>query len=213
VYKFCIDGDCDAGAYGEHRLRLDGNWFYNGYWDFREGQCHSIVVPSQFVEAWSSLTVGTEEEDSTSQNDSWFADMPSSQWYNPTCETYEIRLSKQFEAEKAKSVCWDISVEAEAKGVTVGAGATSCTSWTQPAESFMWTAKRKRTKRDEEEGNDEATDVLKGTFLPTTSSTCLIVAGNQSQPISVVSKNNTNVNALFSLVVCLPGAETRRTLA
>jgi hypothetical protein len=141
MYKFCINGDCDAGAQGEHRLKLDGNWLYGGYRDYREGQCHSITVPSQVVEPYKSLTVGTEEHDTWSENDSWFAEMSGGEWYNPKCATYEVRLAKQFEAEKAKSVCWDISAEAAANGVTVGAGVTSCTAWTQPAESFMWILK------------------------------------------------------------------------
>jgi hypothetical protein len=68
--------------------------------------------------------------------------MTRGEWYNPNYATYKVRLATQFEAEKAKSVCWDISAEAAAKGVAVGgAGITSCTAWTQPAESFMWILK------------------------------------------------------------------------
>ena len=63
VYKFCIEGDCDIGAEGEHRLKLDGQWLWNGFRDFRERQCHSINHSAKTVDAWKSLAVGTEEEE------------------------------------------------------------------------------------------------------------------------------------------------------
>jgi hypothetical protein len=140
MVQFCIDGDCDAGAYGEHRLQLGGDFLYEGYTDFREGSCTNVDY-SKIVEGWSSLVVGTEEEDDWSENDSWFASMSSAMWYNPACATYEVSIAKQFGAETKNSMCWDFSASAEAKGVTVGAGAKRCSEWVQPAESFLWRLK------------------------------------------------------------------------
>ncbi len=74
-------------------LKLDGDWLYDGYRDYLEGQCHNISAPSRVVEAWKSLTVGTEEHDTTSENDSYFATMTAEEWYSPTCATYEIELA------------------------------------------------------------------------------------------------------------------------
>ncbi len=138
IYKFCIEGNCDAGAEGEHRLKMDGHWLYNGYKDFREGQCHSINYPAQTVDAWKSLTVGTEEHDTFSENDSWFATMAASAWYSETCETYEIILSKKHTQESQESMCWEVSAGGNVKGVDLGLTATRCSEWTKPSESFLW---------------------------------------------------------------------------
>jgi hypothetical protein len=138
MYKFCIQGDNDAGANGEHRLKLDGNWLYPEFRNYREGQCHEINVGGRAVDSYKSLTVGTEEHDTWSENDSYLATMTASQWYNPTCETYEVVLAKEHKHEMEKSVCWNLSAGAEIKGVQIGAGAESCTSWTEPADSFIW---------------------------------------------------------------------------
>jgi len=138
VYRFCIEGDCDAGAEGEHRLKLDGQWLWGGFRDFREGQCHSIYHSAKTVAAWKSLAVGTEEHDDWSENDSWFATMTASDWYSETCETYEVILSKQHAAEKKESMCWEMSAAGGAKGVDLGLTATRCSEWTKPSESFLW---------------------------------------------------------------------------
>eukprot|EP00985_Skeletonema_marinoi_P033722 scaffold42000_cov139-Skeletonema_marinoi.AAC.2 len=138
VYRFCIEGDCDAGAEGEHRLKLDGQWLWGGFRDFREGQCHSINHSAKTVAAWKSLAVGTEEHDDWSENDSWFATMTASDWYSETCETYEVILSKQHAAEKKESMCWEMSAAGGAKGVDLGLTATRCSEWTKPSESFLW---------------------------------------------------------------------------
>lgn len=103
VYKFCIDGDNDVGANGEHRLKLDGSRLWNGYIEFREEQCHNIYVS--------------------------------------TCGTYEIKLAKQFEAEKRKSVCYSASVSATYKALEGTLSSNSCNYWIQPAESFIWSLK------------------------------------------------------------------------
>jgi hypothetical protein len=138
VYRFCIEGDCDAGAEGEHRLKLDGQWLWGGFRDFREGQCHSINHSAKTVAAWKSLAVGTEEHDDWSENDSWFATMTASDWYSETCETYEVILSKQHAAQKKESMCWEMSAAGGAKGVDLGLTATRCSEWTKPSESFLW---------------------------------------------------------------------------
>ncbi len=138
IYKFCIEGDCDSGAEGEHRLKLDGQWLWGGFRDFREGQCHSINHSAKTVDAWKSLAVGTEEHDDWSENDSYFATMTASSWYSETCETYEIILAKEHTSAKKESMCWEMSASGGAKGVDLGLTATRCTEWTTPSESFLW---------------------------------------------------------------------------
>eukprot|EP00985_Skeletonema_marinoi_P002109 scaffold855_cov98-Skeletonema_marinoi.AAC.1 len=138
VYRFCIEGSCDAGANGEHRLKLDGQWLWGGFKNFREGQCHSINHSAKTVAAWKSLAVGTEEHDSSSENDSWFATMAASDWYSETCETYEVILAKQHEAQKKESMCWEMSAAGGVKGVDLGLTATRCSEWKKPSESFLW---------------------------------------------------------------------------
>jgi hypothetical protein len=138
IYKFCIEGDCDSGAEGEHRLKLDGHWLWGGFKDFREGQCHSINYPAKTVDAWKSLAVGTEEHDDWTENDSYFATMTASSWYSETCETYEVILAKEHTSERKESMCWEMSVGGSAKGVDLGLTATRCTEWTKPSESFLW---------------------------------------------------------------------------
>merc|ERR1711937_690889 len=64
---FCIYGNCDAGAEGEHALQLDGHWLGGKkYRDYREGQCHKLHFGSVNIRAWKTIFVGTEEHDSTS---------------------------------------------------------------------------------------------------------------------------------------------------
>ena len=104
MVKFCIQGYCDPGSEGEHRLKLDGDWLYDGFRDYKQDTCHSVSF-SKVVEGWKSLTVGTEEHDSTSQNDSYFATMLQKEWYNPTCEKYTLVLSKPHQYAGAYSIC------------------------------------------------------------------------------------------------------------
>lgn len=155
IYKFYINGDCDGGAYGEHQLRLDGKKYFprydsdcaqgtNGYCDFREGQAHDIEskAPWTHVEAYKSLTVGTEEHDTWNQNDSTSAYLSANDWYNDQCAPYEVIISRDFSQETAKTVCWNVgaSVSGEYKGVEgeINGGIESCSSWTEPGESFIW---------------------------------------------------------------------------
>jgi hypothetical protein len=154
IYKFCINGDDDSGAYGEHQLRLDATKYYpnngsdcpqdpSGYCEWREGQCHNLNNPPwRSVEPYKSLTVGTEEHDSTSENDSTFAYLSANDWYNPTCNTYEVVMARDFSSKKDKSICWNVggSVGGSKGGIEgeINAGVESCTKWTEPAESFIW---------------------------------------------------------------------------
>lgn len=119
-------------------LKLDGDWLYDGYRDYLEGQCHNISAPSRVVEAWKSLTVGTEEHDTTSENDSYFATMTAEEWYSPTCATYEIELAVPHQYEAQHTLCWSASV-----GTELGAlfEYETCDQWTAPAESFVWKLK------------------------------------------------------------------------
>ena len=150
IYKFCINGDDDAGSHGEHQIRLDGQKYFpnrssdcaqdpTGYCAWREGQCHNLdSAPYKEIPAFKSLTVGTEEHDTTSQNDSYYAALSSNDWYNPTCETYEVQIAKQFSAATQKSLCWNVGASASNGGAEINAGIQSCSTWTEPAESYVW---------------------------------------------------------------------------
>jgi len=144
ITKFCINGDDDSGAYGEHQLRVAGEPYYpqSGFIDYREGQCHQLNAPTVVVDGAKSLTVGTEEHDTTSENDSTFAELNKDEWYSPQCDTYEVRFSVDFKQEKQRKVCWNLGASATgsnggAEG-TINAGIESCTEWVDPAESYIW---------------------------------------------------------------------------
>jgi hypothetical protein len=146
IYKFCINGNADAGAHGEHKLRLDGKQYFpsSGYLSLREGSCHELSnTPWRQVPKWSSLDVGTEEVDDWSENDSTIAHLSSNDWYSPTCAIYEVKMARDFKSENDRSVCWNAGVEATNGKATINAGVTSCTEWTNPAESYIWLMKVK----------------------------------------------------------------------
>lgn len=154
IEKFCINGDADVGASGEHQIRLDGNRYYpltsancnegpEGYCAWRENQCHNL--PNGIfvnIDKISSLVVGQEEYDSTSQNDSNFATLVTNDWYNSACEAYEVQFAVEFSASTMRQVCWNVGGEVSgnagnAQG-SINAGVESCTTWTDPAESYIW---------------------------------------------------------------------------
>ena len=64
-------------------MKLDGSWLYNGYRDYREGQCHnlnpnSLSVKSKTIQPGVPLRVATEEHDNwPNSNGYWSADIPS----------------------------------------------------------------------------------------------------------------------------------------
>lgn len=154
IYKFCINGDNDGGAYGEHQIRLDGQKYYphnandctqspSGFCEWREGLCHRLDNAAwKSIDHAKSITVGTEEHDSTSENDSYSAFLAATEWHNPTCERYEVGIAKPFKPEMSKSICWEAGVSATGgKGGVEGelsGGVKSCSGWEQPAESFVW---------------------------------------------------------------------------
>ena len=133
MVKFCIQGYCDPGEEGEHRLKLDGDWLYDGFRDYKQDTCHSISY-SKVVEGWKSLTVGTEEHDSMSQHDSYFATLSNEEWYNPTCEKYTLALSKPHSYAGSYSICM-----AQSSPVFDFFNYESCGSiYDYPEESFTW---------------------------------------------------------------------------
>jgi len=150
VYKFCINGDDDSGAHGEHQIKLDGERYYpqggsdcpqdpSGYCNWREGQCHNLHN-AKWYEAipYRSLTVGTEEHDTSSENDSYLAYLTPKDWYNKQCKPYEVIFSVDFDSATKKSVCWNVAGGASGKGAEINAGIESCSEWTEPAESYVW---------------------------------------------------------------------------
>lgn len=154
IFRFCINGDDDSGANGEHQIRFNGLKYYplkaddcrqndEGFCEWREGQCHNLPNANwETVDTAHSITVGTEEHDDWSENDSYSAALSAAEWYSPTCEPYEVRFSVSFKPNREKTVCWEASktVTAERSNVQgeLNAGVQSCSSWTQPAETYVW---------------------------------------------------------------------------
>jgi len=155
VTKFIINGDDDSGPNGEHQLRLQGKKYFpnkatdctqdpTGYCSWREGQTHHLHQKGPWVKVRSheALQAGTEEDDDWSENDSYTASLTKEQWYKPTCNEYEIKVSKEFKVEVERKFCisGSASVTGEGEGVsgTVGVGAESCSKWVDPPESYTW---------------------------------------------------------------------------
>jgi hypothetical protein len=91
---------------------------------------------AKVVKPHESLTVGVIEHDDLSQNDSTFAELSAAEWYNPTCEPYELKFSRDFKSERKHEVC--SSIGASAHGI--GGEVSSCTTWSDPSESYIWKA-------------------------------------------------------------------------
>lgn len=142
LHKFCVDGKHDAGSHGEHRFSIDGSWLNEDEIDIRENACTDLrsrtlskVVPGR----WQSLSVGTEEIDGwSSGNDSAFETIPGNQWYTNTCDTYEIRLNKEFDEEKKHMVCVDATMSANFAVIESEVKVQTCSEWIERAESFTF---------------------------------------------------------------------------
>lgn len=154
IVKFCINGEDDAGPNGEHMIRLNGDPYYPtqesdcyqdpiGFCEWRESQCHNLEN-ARFVtiDAYRSIDVGTEEHDSFSENESFFVTLLSHEWYNPTCNPYEVMFTRDFESEMSRSVCWNIggNVGGSIGGIEgeLNAGIEDCSEWIEPSESYVW---------------------------------------------------------------------------
>lgn len=147
-------GEDDSGPSGEFQFRLQGRKYFpnsagdcqpqdpTGYCELRENQCHELNAPWQNAPAHRSLSVGVEEHDSTSANDSASVALSANDWHTDDCGTYEVRFSKDFDQETRHEVCWNVggSAGGNIKGVdvTINGGVKSCSSWTDPAESYVW---------------------------------------------------------------------------
>ena len=102
------------------------------------GQCHAIDMTPLRVESSETLTVGTEEHDSTSENDSWFVSLAAADWYTDQCDIYEVWASKVHEGEKKQSFCWNANIGGQTGKVSISTGVKSCTEWTTEAQAFEW---------------------------------------------------------------------------
>ena len=148
VKMFCISGEEDPGPNGEFQIRFGAEKYYprtaadcpqnpSGYCDWREGLCHNLKSPdTKLIKPHESLTVGVIEHDDWSQNDSTFAELSAAEWYNPICEPYELKFSRDFNSERKHEVC--SSIGASAHGI--GGEVRSCTTWSDPSESYIWKA-------------------------------------------------------------------------
>jgi hypothetical protein len=68
--------------------------------------------------------------------------LPLNDWYNPTCDIYEIQISQNFKQEVQRTLCWTVgaSVSGNSGNVegTINGGVESCSTWTNPAQSLIW---------------------------------------------------------------------------
>jgi len=155
IEKFIIKGDDDGGAEGEHRLRLQGQYYFpnkesdckqdpENYCAWREGQTHSLHQKGPWVkvQAFEDLQAGTEEHDSWSANDSYTASLTKEQWYRDTCSQYQIKVSTEFKAETSQTSCTSVSAGASGEyggaGGKVGFETKRCSAWVDPPESYIW---------------------------------------------------------------------------
>jgi hypothetical protein len=150
IRKFCINGDDDWGPWGEHQLRLDDRKYWPrsssdcpqtdaGFCDWREGQCHVLYnSPYWNIASDLELSVGTEEFDPGSENDSTTVNLPPEQWYNPTCNTYQVRISEDFSPAENSSICWSFGGSIPIGPGTVNADVKKCSSSTLTAGSYVW---------------------------------------------------------------------------
>ncbi len=60
------------------------------------------------------------------------------EWHSDTCDTYEIRLAREFKPEKEHTVCWSLTAGVEIEAAALEAGVVYCTSWTSPPESWTY---------------------------------------------------------------------------
>jgi len=166
IYKFWINGDNDEGSDGEHLLRLDGrNYFPNNSSDckgyqkegkewcwWKEESAHYIGDKAPWWPAphWMygrdhfprTLTVGSEERDKdhfgNGQNDFHKAYLTGDEWFSDTCETYEVKVSVNFKEQTKRSVCKGIGAGFQNRGAHITGHVESCSSWSNPAESYIW---------------------------------------------------------------------------
>ena len=153
IYKFFINGDDgDAGPNGEYSIHLDGKPYYplkeddctqdpKGYCKYRMGWAHNIEnAYFTKLEKWKSLTVGIEEQDIIFNNDSASVSMTSAEWFRPTCDTYEVILSKSFYSGTQGQTCNDLIGETTADE-SEDPNFISCSNWADPPQSYIWYVK------------------------------------------------------------------------
>uniref|UniRef100_A0A7S4N7Z9 ShKT domain-containing protein n=1 Tax=Odontella aurita TaxID=265563 RepID=A0A7S4N7Z9_9STRA len=150
IFQFCINGNADSGAEAECQIQLNGNLYYpksrhdcrqedRGFCDFREGLCHDLRN-AQWVHGLThrSMSVAVQEHDDWSENDSYYASLPSGKWHDPTCDPYEVVFSRNFRESRLNNICASLEAGGSVKGLEVKGGVQACTTWTDPAESFVW---------------------------------------------------------------------------
>ena len=125
-------------------MKLDGSWLYGDYRDYREGQCHNLnpntlSVKSKTIQPGVPLNVATEEHDNwPNSNDYWSAQIPSEEWYDPTCASYEVKIAKEHTGRKEVSSCIWYNFS---DNIFYSSSAGVCDKWVEPPQSFIWMMK------------------------------------------------------------------------
>lgn len=151
LHKFCIDGEDEGepGSEMEIHFTVGGEPYIYGFHDIRMDSCKNLEPMGAYykkVISNRSLSVGIREYDATSEDESAMVNLTAEEWYNPTCEIYEVQFTHEFEGEVKKNVCWNVggSVTASGnlKGVelegTIEGGYEDCSSFEIPAKSYLW---------------------------------------------------------------------------
>ena len=151
ITKFCVDGTrADGGDEVEVKFSLDGHHYFPrrrsdctqteyGYCDVSENGCLHLDRArwlDDSVEHYQALTVSINENDAW-DNDDYFATI--SDWHDDTCEPYELRVATDYRTKRTKKRCVGFSAGVSYKKMgEIGATFDSCSSWEDPAESFIW---------------------------------------------------------------------------
>lgn len=80
-----------------------------------------------------------DEYDTSTENDRTSCDASPDEWFRDNnYQTYELRMSAQFEASSKNSFCLSGSVSGEAYGVTASTSVERCSEWTDPGNSYVF---------------------------------------------------------------------------
>ena len=75
----------------------------------KEGQCHALPhhVAWEKILSYNSFTVGTDEYVGNPDTNDYSVELHPNDWYNPTCDPYEIRVAVEHTSWKRHSTCWN----------------------------------------------------------------------------------------------------------
>ncbi len=206
------EGDCFQGS--DPGLTTDPKT--EGHCSWKSNLCHDFEYKDDSRTGWvsheshRSIVVTLYEEDHAlfSKDDIETMTLSPAEWYSDTCETYEIRLAREFKPEKEHLVCWSLTAGVEIEAAALEAGVLSCTSWASPPESWTYLMEvtplaNVEDERDDLEDREEGGECFSGMDTVVTES-------GQNVPIrdirvgDKVLTSNQNGDLSYSPVVYIP---------